>query len=61
MTIQDAIKDGRDFRRKFWDDEIIVIGANFSSFQLDMRYRYVEKLASFSYEDILADDWEFYN
>lgn len=61
MTIQEAIKSGKPFKRAPWVNELRIRSQEFAPFcHFLVRLDYVDKDETFelAVEDILADDWE---
>jgi hypothetical protein len=56
MTIQEAIKSGRPFRRKA--DGVAWISSILGTFITSWRYLSSDQKVRLTTDDILADDWE---
>jgi len=59
MTIQDAIKTKKPFKRKNWNKfRVLVDGKNGKRMRIFEYPAYVGYFVAVGIEDILADDWE---
>lgn len=59
MTIQEAIKSGKPFRRPIWVKDVWLVIIHFIPYYIDgLKEGYYTEQTDFNVSDILADDWE---
>ena len=58
MTIQEVVKDGRNFRRAGWDSAYVIIGTNRTAFLNLLRFENSDELVALTPEDVISNDWE---
>lgn len=55
MNIIEAIKSGKDFKRKIWSEDSYVYVTNIMHFRLR---DYKNERVILDHDDVIADDWE---